>query len=247
MDRRDFMKASLLGVGALLGNSILANPLLNITEKGMQYRQLPSGDRISTIGLGVSKLGASSNEDIKRIVDMAIEHGVNVIDTIVSDDRTVVPIIQAIQGKRDKVLLQMHLCIQYPRHTYSVTRSLETVKKAFQEELRKWGTDYADIGLIHMIDSDSTYRRVVDAGIMDYAMQLKREGVIRNIGFSSHAPAVSRKIISDYKLDAAMLDINAAYDFEPVAGGMRLSEDRRALYQECESRGMAVTVMKTFA
>lgn len=91
---------------------------------------------LSTIGLGVSKLGASSNEDIKRIVDMAIEHGVNVIDTIVSDDRTVVPIIQAIQGKRDKVLLQMHLCIQYPRHTYSVTRSLETVKKAFQEELR---------------------------------------------------------------------------------------------------------------
>lgn len=44
-----------------------------------------------------------------------------------------------------------------------------------------------------------------------------------------------------------MLDINAAYDFEPAAGGMRLSEDRRALYQECESRGMAVTVMKTFA
>lgn len=72
----------------------------------------------------------------------------------------------------DKVLLQMHLCIQYSRHTYSVTRSLETVKKAFQEELRKWGTDYADIGLIHMIDSDSTYRRVVDAGIMDYAIRL---------------------------------------------------------------------------
>ena len=39
-------------------------------------------------------MGASSNEDIKRIVDMAIEHGVNVIDTIVSDDRTVVPIIR---------------------------------------------------------------------------------------------------------------------------------------------------------
>lgn len=169
MDRRDFMKTSLLGVGALLSNGLLANPLLNVAEKGMQYRQLPSGDRISKIGLGVSKLGASSNDDIRRIVDMAIDRGVNVIDTIVSDDRTVEPIVRAIQGRRDKVLLQMHLCIQYPRHTYSVTRSLDTVKKAFQEELRKWGTDYADIGLIHMIDSDSTYRRLADTGIIDYA------------------------------------------------------------------------------
>lgn len=247
MDRRDFMKTSVLAVGTLLSNSIHANPLLHIFENGMQYRQLPSGERISTIGLGVSKLGASSNEDIRRIADMAIDRGVNIIDTIVSDDRSVVPIVQAIKGKRDKVLLQMHLCIRYPHHTYSVTRSLETVKTAFQEELHKWGTDYADIGLIHMIDSDSTYRRLVDTGIVDYAFQLKWEGIIRNIGFSSHAPAVSRKIISDYKFDAAMLDINAAYDFEPNANSMKLSEDRRALYQECESRGMAVTVMKTFA
>lgn len=43
------MKTSLLGVSALLGNNILANPLLNITEKGMQYRFEPAagGMRLS--------------------------------------------------------------------------------------------------------------------------------------------------------------------------------------------------------
>lgn len=247
MDRRDFMKTSLLAMGTMLTSKLQSSNLLTMIEKDVTYRRLATGVRISSIGVGASNLGMSSDKDIERIIDIALDRGVNFIDTIVSDDRSVAPVAKAIQGKRDKVLLQMHIGAHYPRHIYSITRNPETAKKAFQEELRKFNTDYADIALIHMIDSESDFRRIVDSGILDHAQQLKRDGVIRNLGFSSHAPAIARKVIEAYKMDAVMLDINAAYDFAPEDNDLTLSEERAALYRECQKRGMAITVMKTFA
>lgn len=247
MDRRDFMKSSLLAMGTMLTSKLQSNTLLDMFEKGMQYRRLPTGERISSIGVGVSNLALSGDKDIERMIDIALERGVNFIDTIVSDERSIFPVARAIQGKREQVLLQMHLGAHYPRHVYAMTRNLETVKKGFQEELRKFGTDYADIALIHMIDSKADFRRIVDNGILEYAQQLKQDGIIRNLGFSSHAPSVAREIIDTYKMDAVMLDINAAYDFEPKGDALVLSEERGALYRECQKQGIAITVMKTFA
>lgn len=40
--------------------------------------------------------------------------------------------------------------------------------------------------------------------------------------------------------------INAGYDYEVSGGGLVLSPERTALYQECAKRGMAITVMKAY-
>lgn len=241
------MKTSLLAMGTLLASKVQSSNILDALDKGVQYRKLPTGERISSIGVGASNLGMSPDKDIERIIDMALENGVNFVDTIVSDDRSVTPVTRALAGRRDKTMLQMHIGAHYPQHVYTITRNLDTVKKGFQEELRKFNTGYADIALVHMIDSETDFRRIVDNGILDYAQQLKHDGVARNIGFSSHNPAVALKVIEAYKLDVVMLDINPAYDFEPKGSELVLSEERASLYRECQKRGMAITVMKTFA
>ena len=68
--------------------------------------------------------------------------------------------------------------------------------------MKKYGTDYSDLGIIHFVDEDKDIARMVDSGIVDYAMELKKAGIIRNVGFSSHTPSVARKM-----LDAGSFDV----------------------------------------
>ena len=47
----------------------------------MQYRKLPKGaEQISVLGIGTSSIQASSEEEIEKIVDTAIENGINFFD-----------------------------------------------------------------------------------------------------------------------------------------------------------------------
>lgn len=214
----------------------------------MEYRILPDGSKISTIGIGEGNYADAkvTAEEIQKIFQMAFEHGVNFFDTCMSASVPSQAVAKAIAGKRGQLIMQNHLCVSYPDGNYRHTTNLPQVKDAFALELKKYGTDYSDLGIIHFVDEDKDITRMVESGIVDYALELKKEGIIRNVGFSSHTPSVVRKMLDAGPFDVMSFDINAGYDYEVSGDGLVLSPEKTALYQECAKRGMAITVMKAY-
>lgn len=214
----------------------------------MEYRFLPDGQKISTIGIGVGNYGYEnvSSDEIERIFQTAFDSGVNFFDTCMSVSYPAEAIARTIHGKRASLIMQNHLCVGYPHGEYQHLLRLSEVKDAFTMELKKYGTDYSDIGTIHFIDEESDLRRLIDTGVIDYAFELKKQGIIRNVAFSSHTPSVALKALNAGRFDAMFFGINAGYDYVPGKGGLVLSEERVRLYRECKRRGMAITVMKVY-
>ncbi|AKB27054.1 Oxidoreductase, aldo/keto reductase family [Methanosarcina siciliae T4/M] len=213
----------------------------------MEYRTLPhGGDRISTIGIGAGSLRESTSQEIKDIIDYGMENGINLIDTVMYDSSAAEPIAQALKGRQDEMNMQVHLGAVYPRGIYSRTRVLSKIKSGFEKELKKYGADYADIGIIHCVDEVNDFEKIMSDGIFDYARKLKQEGTIRYLGFSSHSPDICRLFIETGEVDIFMFSLNAAYDFEPSRGKLALSHERMELYRECEKRGIGITVMKPY-
>ncbi|MBQ7478297.1 MAG: aldo/keto reductase, partial [Selenomonadaceae bacterium] len=215
----------------------------------MEYRKLPDGTSISTIGIGVGNYAYENvpGEEIERIFSLAFDRGVNFFDTCMSASYPAEAIAKAIKGKRERLVMQNHLCVSYPDGEYQHTTKLSEVKDAFAVELEKYGTDYSDIGILHFVDEDKDIDRMVENGLVDYALSLKKAGIIRNVGFSSHTTAVARKMLDVANFDVLFFGVNIGYDYEPASnGGLRLSEERKELYQTCAKRGIAITVMKPF-
>lgn len=258
--RREFIKTMSIGaVGIMLGGCNFKSPISANADTAastssiesfagkIEYRILPRiKEKISTIGIGSGALHESSSTQIEKMITYASEQGVNLLDTVMSNFGPAEAIGRGLKGRRDKMLTQMHIGATYPNQTYTRTRDLKQVRQGFEQQLNTFGTNYSDIGLIHYVDTPDDFEQVISSGILDYAQQLKQDGVIRYLGFSSHSIDISRRFLETGIIDIFMLSVNPAYDFVPADGKLRLSEERRQLYQEAEKRGAGITVMKAY-
>lgn len=96
------------------------------------------------------------------------------------------------------------------------------------------------------------------SGTYDYALQLKQQGVVRQLGFATHTIDIAEKFLALGTFDICMFSINPAYDFDPVGNlafeGLNAPEDtpdnasrrRYAFYHDCAKRGVGITVMKPY-
>lgn len=214
----------------------------------MEYRKLRNGQKISTIGIGVGNYGYEhvSLDEIEKIFHTAFDKGVNFFDTCMSVSYPAEAIAKSIKSKRENLIMQNHLCVGYPTGEYQHLLKLDEIKDSFAKELKKYGTDYSDIGTVHFVDEESDLIRLIETGVFDHAFELKKTGIIRNVAFSSHTPSVALKTLEKYDFDAMFFGVNAGYDYEPCEEGLRVSEERLRLYNLCKERDTAITVMKVY-
>lgn len=225
----------------------------------MHYRTFGnSGIRVSEIGLGCEHLQNKSYETVHQVLDAAIENGINIIDCFMSEPNVRSNIGRALEGRRDRVMIQGHLRSIWKNGQYGRTLNINEVRNAFEDLLNRLRTDYIDFGMIHMVDSESDFDRIFNGEILEYALHLKEKGVIRKLGISSHNSAVALKAVQTGLLDSLMLSINPAYDmvgghlilqpsrndlYNPSVQGM--DPVRAQLYRACETMGVGITSMKT--
>lgn len=216
----------------------------------MQYRKLPiDGTEISVIGLGASCWHHTEAEEIEKTIYMAIEHGINYFDTVVTNECELSAMAHVIAENRKSVYLQQHFGAMYQNNgKYGWTRDLSIIKDTFCKQLEMLKTDYTDFGFVHCIDEKEDFVHIMRNGLWDYMKELKQEGKIRHLGCSTHNPDMLRRFIDTNLIDMAMFSINAAYDyeigrFEHAIGDL---QNRRKLYEECEEAGIGLSVMKAF-
>ena len=225
----------------------------------MKYRTLGKTNLVvSEIGLGGEWFNGLTPEESKKIIDTADENGINYIDIFMPQAPTRDNIGAALEGRRERFIIQGHLCTVYEDEQYMRTRDIEKTKASFKDLLSRLRTDYIDVGMIHYVDSEDDFKTVFEGPIYEYALELKEKGVIRHIGMSSHNPHIALKAVEKGYIDVLMFSINPAYDMEASdtdiydlmefkgmeKGHLVADEARQKLYSLCESSGVAITVMK---
>ena len=215
----------------------------------MQYRRLPHGEeQISVLGLGTSSVGMAGEREAEAVMAMAMEAGINYFDMASSDAVPFSAFGRALGNMRAQAYLQLHFGANYAGGKYGWTTDLETIRRSVDWQLGALRTDYIDFGFLHCIDEASDLDKALDGGVLDYILDLKRQGVVRHVGLSSHTPGIVHRALDAGILDMLMFSINPAYDYgsegEFAVGGV---QERQELYRRCEANGVGICVMKPFS
>ena len=153
----------------------------------MEYRQLGrSGLRVSTLTLGTmtfggagkfAKVGNAQVDEAREQVDLALEAGVNLIDTadVYSDGLSEEIVGQVVAGRRDDVLIATKVRFPMGGGPNDGGLSRHHVVRACEASLRRLGTDHIDLYQLHEWDGltplEETFealRALVDAGKVRY-------------------------------------------------------------------------------
>ncbi len=227
----------------------------------MHYRTLGrTGLKVSEIGMGCEGFSEDNCAMAAKLFDTAEKLGINYFDLYTSNPGVREAVGAALKGRREKFIMQAHLCSFWKDGQYVRTRKLDEVREGFEVLMESLGTDYVDIGMIHYCDSLSDLEKIITGGVLDYARQLKAMGRIRHIGMSSHNPVVALRAIELEDIEVLMFSVNPCYDLQPPSENvedlwsddtysrlyLNMDPDRQRLYESCEARGVGITVMKCF-
>jgi aryl-alcohol dehydrogenase-like predicted oxidoreductase len=160
---------------------------------GMEHRQLGrSGLRVSVLTLGTMTFGGgpSSNvgsvdlDGVRRQIDLALDAGVNLIDTadVYSHGHSEELIGEALEGRRDRVLLATKARMPMGEGANDAGLSRRYLIEACEASLRRLRTDHLDLYQVHEWDGHTPLEETLDT--LD---GLVRAGKVRYIGCSNYA------------------------------------------------------------
>lgn len=216
MNRRDFLKslgAGTLATAAIAAGCDSPNKtqaegfeLGEVPTDQMTYRTGTHGEKVSVLGYGQMRLPTveEGNRDsdldqdrINELTDYALAHGVNLFDTAprYCKARSEAAIgIALSRHNRNEYFISTKLSNMSPD-----TLSFEGSKAMFEESLRRLQTDYVDFYMLHCVglpckgvdgetmDPMTAFKvRFEENGMLDWLMEQRKLGRIRNLGFSYH-------------------------------------------------------------
>ncbi len=221
------------------------------TDK-MEYRTNPNtGDKVSILGYGCMRWPMRKGENgrdvldqekINELVDYAVAHGVNYFDTA--------PVYCQGNSERATGIALSRI----PRDKYFIATKMsnfsnfsrENSIKMYNRSFEMLQVDTIDYYLLHNLGNDirSFEARFIDNGILDFLVEERKKGKIRNLGWSFHG----RKEIFDHilayheKVHWDFIQIQMNYSDWQNARGNNVNADY--LYAELEKRNIPVVIME---
>jgi aryl-alcohol dehydrogenase-like predicted oxidoreductase len=225
----------------------------------VEYRQLgASGLRVSALSLGTmtfggrgkfAQVGETDTKAAARQLDMALDAGVNLIDTadVYSDGLAEEILGEVLSGRRDRVLVATKARFPMGAGANDAGLSRHHLIEGCEASLRRLRVDHIDLFQVHSWDGQTPLEETARA--LD---ELVRAGKVRYIGVSNHSgwhllkalgvqralglhPYVSEQIYYslqersvEYELIPAALDQGlGVLVWSPLAGGLLSGKYRR--------------------
>ncbi len=227
----------------------------------MTYRENPkTKDKVSLLGYGMMRLptksGSSDREEkdeidqemVNKLVDYAIEHGVNYFDTspaYCQGNSEASTGIALHRHPRDKYLVATKLS-NFDESTRSKQASIEM----YHNSMKYLQVDYIDYYLLHgvgMGGMDDLNSRYIDNGMLDFLMQEREAGRIKNLGFSYHGDIEVFDFLlaqhDKYKWDFVQIELNYL-DWEYANEINERNTDAKYLYAELKKRNIPAVIME---
>lgn len=175
----------------------------------MEYRSLNENYQPSLLGFGCMRfpLDAQGNIDeseAEKMLDTAIAHGVKYIDTAFP------------YHHGDSEPFVGRVLKKYERSCYYLTtklpmwdlKTLDDAREMFEKQLQRLDVEYVDFYLLHALDK-AKWEKAKELGIVSYCEELKKQGKIRNFGFSFHDEyEVFEEILTYRKWDFCQIQYN---------------------------------------
>lgn len=237
----------------------------------MTYRETrTTHDKVSVLGYGMMRLPTIGQgkpgedkrqtgeeeidqEMVNQQVAYALKHGINYFDTS--------PVYcKGLSERATGIALKSH-----PRKSYYIATKMSNMHnysredsiEMFNNSLKELQTDYIDYYLLHSIGGENEdldpmelfNARFISNGILNFMLQKKKEGVIRNLGFSYHGDIKvfdhalemhdEGKVAWDFvQIEMNYLDWNWADEIN------KRNTDASYLYRELEKRNIPAVIME---
>lgn len=238
----------------------------------MTMRMNPNtGDKVSLLGYGMMRLpilpkkeetesDIIDQEMVNKQVDYALKHGINYYDTspaYCQGNSELATGIALSRHDRKKYFVATKLS-NFAAETWNRNASQEM----FHKSLENLKVDYVDYLLLHAIggtgrdlegndlDSLQTFNaRYMDNGILDWLVEQKNEGTIRNLGFSYHGDVAIFDMLlkwhdeGKYHWDFVQIELNYL-DWDWANEINPRNTDASYLYSELQKRGIPSVVME---
>ena len=268
LSRRDFLKLAgvagmaAAGMSACNGKGDAGKEGGRKPEGEMTYRENPTtGDRVSLLGFGMMRLpsvgGRSAREGneeidqemVNEMVDYAIARGVNYFDTSPA----------YCQGKSEQATgaaLSRH-----PRDKYFIATKLSNFAPStwtregaiamYHNSFKALRVDYIDYLLLHGVGMgggmEEYEKRYVDNGVLDFLLEERKAGRIRNLGFSYHGDVrVFDRLLAEherYHWDFVQIQLNYL-DWKHAKEINPQNTDAEYLYGELAKRNIPAVIME---
>jgi aryl-alcohol dehydrogenase-like predicted oxidoreductase len=161
----------------------------------MEYRSLgTAGLKVPVLSLGTGTFGGTDaffqrwgETDVKeasRLVDISLERGVNFFDTanVYSQGASEEILGAAVKGRREKTIIATKGTFQMGDGVNDKGSSRFHILRAFEDSLKRLGTDYIDLYFMHGFDSTTPVEETLR--VLDH---LVTSGKVRYIGCSNFA------------------------------------------------------------
>ncbi len=233
-----------------------------VPEGQMTYREDTHGQKVSLLGFGMMRLPVEGGgnlrdnpdakldqEHINRMVDYAIEHGVNYFDTA--------PVyLRGMSETATGIALNRH-----PRDKWLIATKMSNFRtwtreaslKMYEQSFQSLQVDHIDYYLLHSfggVDKEGKSdfeKRFVDNGVLDFLMEEREKGRIRNLGWSFHGEQSEfDKVVAlheRYHWDFAQIQMNYVdwhYAHEIEAENVNADY----LYGELDKREIPIVIME---
>lgn len=229
MNRRDAIRAMMLAGAGLAASTSLAAPLraAGAVPQNWKFTEPAKGDQvihrtwktldnesISLLGMGCMRFprkpGAGrraplDQEAVNRMIDYALEHGINYFDTAPAYGDSERATGEALSRHNRKDYL-----IATKMSNFS-NAELGACKTMFANSLKNLRTDYVDYFLLHSIGSvDDFNKRFKDNGLLPWLQELRKKGTIRHLGFSFHGSNAAMKelLAMPYQWEFVQIQLN---------------------------------------
>jgi predicted aldo/keto reductase-like oxidoreductase len=236
--RREFVQT-----GAAAAAAVSFLPAIGCSIKGATYdaKGFPTvtlgktGVEVPRLGFGCgSRWMTIANDDTAlELLEYALQQGLYYWDTAASYGNDLISSEERI-GK----ILKHHR-----KNVFLVSktgeRDGEKVKESIEKSLTRLETDHIDLLHVHSINSVEDAEQLGEKGkVLEVLEQYKKEGIIRNMGFTGHTSAEGMKRAAElYDFDAMMMALN-----HQLSDGSQEFEENPATF--AFGKGMGVIAMK---
>lgn len=183
------------------------NPFNPITYSAMPTRSFgKTGYKVGILSLGgqatIEKQG--TEEESEKIINRAIDLGVNYIDTAAAYGRgqSQLNIGRVMKTRRKEVWLS----------TKTHDRTYDGSMRLLEESLKNLQTDHLDLWQLHNVQrQDQVDQIFANDGAIKALEKAKAEGMVRHLGITGHfEPLVLKNAIQNYPFDSILMAMNAA-------------------------------------